>query len=101
MSTMTKDEILHLGTLSRIALLPAEVDKFSTEIDAILEYVSTVKNIVADDSSTEPIVGARYNVLRADEVTNEPGEYTEKLLRAMPKRDGQYMLVKKILNQDE
>jgi len=66
-----------------------------------LEYVSTVKNIVADDSSTEPIVGARYNVLRADEVTNEPGEYTEKLLRAMPKRDGQYMLVKKILNQDE
>lgn len=101
MSTMTKDEILHLGTLSRIALSPDEVDKFSTEIDAILEYVSTVKNIVADDSNSEPMVGARYNILRADEVTNEPGEYTEKLLSAMPQRDGQYMLVKKILNQDE
>ncbi|PIR98875.1 hypothetical protein COT87_02480 [Candidatus Collierbacteria bacterium CG10_big_fil_rev_8_21_14_0_10_44_9] len=98
---MTKDEILHLGTLSRIALSPAEVDKFSTEIDTILEYVSTVKNIVANDVGNEPMVGARYNVLRSDRVTNEPGEYTEKLLNAMPQRDGQYMLVKKILNQDE
>jgi aspartyl-tRNA(Asn)/glutamyl-tRNA(Gln) amidotransferase subunit C len=97
---MTKDEILHLGTLSRIALSPTEVETLSTQIDAILQYVSTVKDIVSD-KAPEPNVGARYNVLRPDEITNKPGKYTERLLEALPQREGQYMLVKKILNQDE
>ena len=100
MSDMTKEEILHLGNLSRLALSPAEVDTFSTEIDAILADVGTVKDIVADEA-TAPMVGPRHNVLRTDRVTNEPGQYTETLLAAMPKREGQFMSVKKILNQDE
>ena len=100
MSAMTKDEILHLGTLSRIALSPTEVETFSTEIDAILQYVSTISEII-EGEETEPTVGARYNVLRKDEVTNNPGEFTERLLEALPEREGQYMSVKKILNQDE
>ena len=93
MFTMTKEEILHLGTLSRLALLPAEVEKFSTEIDAILAYVGTVKNIIADDEIKESVLGARFNVLRPDVVTNQPGEYTEKLLASLPQREGQFMRV--------
>ncbi|PIW96954.1 hypothetical protein COZ82_02195 [Candidatus Kaiserbacteria bacterium CG_4_8_14_3_um_filter_38_9] len=101
MFTMTKEEILHLGTLSRLALLPAEVEKFSTEIDAILAYVSKVKDIIADDEIKGSVLGARFNVLRPDVVTNQPGEYTEKLLASLPQREGQFMRVMKILNQDE
>lgn len=100
MSGMTQEEILHLGSLSRLALSPKEVETFRTEIDAILSYVGTVRDIVADDTS-EPTPGPRYNVWRTDEVTNEPGHYTETLLAAMPRREGQFMVVKKILNQDE
>jgi len=101
MFIMTKEEILHLGTLSRLALLPDEVEKFSTEIDAILAYVSTVKNIIADDEIKGSVMGACFNVLRDDVVTNQPGEYTEKLLSSLPHREGQFMKVMKILNQDE
>lgn len=97
---MTKEEILHLGRLSRIALTPTEVDTFQTSIDAILEYVSVVRNIASEEIGT-PSVGARYNVLRADEITHPGGTYTDVLLKAMPKRDGQYLSVKKILNQSE
>jgi Asp-tRNA(Asn)/Glu-tRNA(Gln) amidotransferase C subunit len=61
MTNMTKDEILHLGRLSRIALTPEEVDGFQTSIDSILEYVSVVKEMVGD-GEVEKKVGARYNV---------------------------------------
>lgn len=98
---MTKDEIRTLGRLSRIALSDTEVETFNQEIESILEYVSTVKNIAGGDSTAEPALGARYNVLRPDLVTNTPGEYTEAMLRAMPKTSGQYLSVKKILKQTD
>ena len=97
---MTKEEILHLGRLSRIALAPAEVDAMQTSIDAILEYVSVVRDI-ASDAAGAPQVGARYNVLRSDEITEPAGTHADVLLAAMPKRDGRFLSVKKILNQSE
>ena len=97
---MTHDEITHLGTLSRIALTQTEIANFTDEIDAILTYVSTVNTIVANGTLTAN-VGARYNVLRPDIVTEEPGSHTEVLLDALPVRDGQYMSVKKILQQSQ
>ncbi len=96
---MTKEEILHLGTLSRIKLTDEEAEKLHTEIDSILEYVGQINNIVAKGNLTKK-VGPVFNVFREDEVTNEPGEYTQDLVEAFPKRDGDYLKVKKILNPD-
>tara|TARA_B100000745_G_scaffold119718_1_gene77420 strand:- start:13897 stop:14190 length:294 start_codon:yes stop_codon:yes gene_type:complete len=97
---MTKEEIKHLGRLSRIKLTDDQIDKFNGEIDAVLEYVSQINEIVAD-SDKEKEVGAVYNVFRADEVTNTPGEYSEDLLREAPCRQGDYVEVKKILNPED
>ncbi len=97
---MTKDEITQLGSLARIALTPTEIDTFQSEIDSILAYVSTVKDMAADETLGSD-VGVRFNVLRPDEVTTVAGEHTETLLQAMPHREGQFMSVKKILNQTE
>lgn len=96
---MTKEEILHLGTLSRIKLSDQEAEKLHTEIEAILEYVSVVNDIVAEDDLTK-VVGPVHNVFREDEVTNEPGEYTDALIKAFPDKQGQHLKVKKILNSD-
>lgn len=97
---MTKEEIQHLAKLARIELTNAEIEKFTTEMSAILEYVSAVTDIVGDDALTAPQVGAKYNVFRKDEVTNEADEYTVALLAEMPQTQGRYMVVKKILNPD-
>lgn len=96
---MEKVDIKHLGELSRIALTEAEIAALETEIPAILEYVSMVNSIAADGATTKQ-VGARYNVFRDDEVTTEPGSNTEALLGEAPNRDGQFLKVKKILQQD-
>ncbi len=95
---MTKEEIIHLGKLSRISLTDAEIGKFNQEIDAILEYVASVKNIAEGEVAIEHPV---TNVFRDDVVTNESGSYTATLLKAMPKQNGEFLEVKKILQQSE
>jgi aspartyl-tRNA(Asn)/glutamyl-tRNA(Gln) amidotransferase subunit C len=97
---MTKEEVEHLAKLARIELSEAEVETFTTEISAILEYVSTVQDIAGDDASAAPVVGTHHNIFRKDEVTNEPNSFTEDLLAEMPQTEGRFMVVKKILNTD-
>lgn len=96
---MTKEEILHLGTLARIKLDDTEVDKFKGEIDSILAYVGQVNQIVSD-TELKKEVGPVHNVFREDEITNEPGSYSEDLITAFPQRENGYLKVKKILNPD-
>lgn len=95
---MTKDEITHLARLARIELTPEELETFMVEIPAVLEYVGAVQKLVSETDSSDPQVGARYNVFRKDEVTNAADQYTPDLLREMPQVDGRHMVVKKILN---
>ncbi|MAZ56465.1 Asp-tRNA(Asn)/Glu-tRNA(Gln) amidotransferase GatCAB subunit C [bacterium] len=97
---MTKEEIKHLGHLSRIKLDDAQVEKFNIEIDAVLEYVSQINEIVAEGELTKT-VGPVQNIFREDVITNEPGSYTEVLLDEMPEKEGDLLKVKKILNPEE
>lgn len=96
---MTKEEILHLGRLSRIKMTDEEADAFKTEIDSILEYVGAVDRLV-DSGDLKKVPGAVHNVLRDDAVLNEPGTYTKDIVAAFPlSRDG-LLKVKKILDPD-
>lgn len=87
----------HLASLARITLTDTEVAQFGVELAQIVDYVSVVSDIAADESATEKQVGARYNILRSDVVTNEPDQYTEAALREMPKTSGRHMLVQRIM----
>lgn len=97
---MKKEDIRQLASLSRIAVTDAEVDLFQAEIGSILDYVGQIKAMTSSaDNNKKP--GAVYNKMRADEVTHEPGTYTEAILRELPSREGKFMKVKKILATDE
>ncbi|MEX2341222.1 MAG: Asp-tRNA(Asn)/Glu-tRNA(Gln) amidotransferase subunit GatC [Candidatus Paceibacterota bacterium] len=96
---MTKEEILHLGNLSRMRLSEKEAEKFLVEIDAILNYVGEVKEIVSETDAS-PAPGVVRNVFREDVVTNEPGSSSKDLIEAFPEKRGNYLKVKKILNPD-
>ena len=98
---MKREEIAHLASLSRIRVTDAELEKLEAELSSIVSYVSAVSDITGDDADTAPQLGARHNVFRKDEVTNEPGDYTEALIAEMPDKDGRYMKVKKILGGTE
>lgn len=96
---MTKEEILHLGKLSRIKMSDAEVESFKTEIDSILAYVGAVDRLV-DSGDLRKVPGAVHNVFRDDVVTNEPNAFTKDIVAAFPKSRGGWLEVKKILDPD-
>lgn len=91
---ITKEDIKNLASLSRIELAEEEADKMTSEIDSILGYVGQITQTTSD---LEMVIPNHKNILRDDVVTNAEGEYTEKILKNAPDRDGDHLRVKKIL----
>lgn len=96
---MKREDIAHLGVLARIELSEAELETLPAELSTIVSYVSVIADIASEQ--IEPQVGIRHNIFRADEVTNQPDEYTADLLAEMPATEGRYMKVKKIIGATE
>lgn len=100
MAMMTKEDILHLADLARITVSPDEIEQLQGEINDIVSYVSTVQSLTTEVDTKQ--LGARFNVMRADEVSNKPGQYTADLLAAAPATDERgYLKVQQILDQDK
>ena len=97
---MKRSEIEHLATLARITLTETEKDNLETELSSIMSYVGVVSDLALSDADAVPEVGARHNIFRMDEVTNEPDQYTKDILAEMPETDGRYLQVKKIIQND-
>ncbi len=93
---ITLKEIEKLATLSRLTLTEDEKQSFQKDIGSILDYVGQLEKVTVS-SDALPKVGDTYNVLREDVVRNNPGSYTEDLLKAAPSSQDGYVKVKKIL----
>ncbi len=91
---ITTEEIKHLATLARIELSEGEVEKMTSDIDSILDYVGQVQKVSGEEKRETPVL---RNVMREDKVTYTKGQYTEKILANVPSREGDYVKVKKIL----
>jgi len=91
-----KKDIEKLAELSRIEISLEEKEILAGDMDAIIEYVSEIKN-VGGDLNIEPEAGILKNVMREDEDPHEKGKYTEDILREAPQKEGDYIKVKQIL----
>ncbi|MEI6238412.1 MAG: Asp-tRNA(Asn)/Glu-tRNA(Gln) amidotransferase subunit GatC [bacterium] len=97
---ITDKDINKLADLARLGLSDAEKQKLQKDVGSILAYVDQIKSAPVE-IDTKGRVGAIKNVMREDEVLNETGSNTEALLSEAPKRDGQYLKVKKILGSSD
>lgn len=94
-------DIEQLASLARIRLTDDELEQLASELPAIVEYVSVISDLTSEDETAEPVAGAVHNVLRADVVTNEPEQFTADMIKEMPRSNGRFLAVKKILQTDE
>lgn len=95
---ITPENIKHLASLARMELRDGEAEALTTEMDSILGYVGQVKDVAGEVAVTgTPNAPMLRNVMRADEVTNVPRQYTEPILANAPAREGDWLKVKKIL----
>ena len=89
-------EVRKVAKLARLELAEAEIEEFTGQLGAILEYVAKMDEL--DTADVEPLAHCLpvENVFRPDEVRESLG--TEKTLANAPGRDGPFFKVPKILD---
>ena len=92
-----KAQVRKVAKLSRLELSEAEVEEFTGQLSAILDYIKKMNEL--DTTDVEPLAHclAISNVLRADCVKDSLG--TERTLANAPQRDGEFFKVPKILDE--
>jgi len=93
--TVELKEIEKLAALARIEVSSEEKESLRNEINAILEYVKQIQAVSGTEGEKE--TGILMNVLREDTNPHLSGVFTEAILDEVPKREGNYVKVKKIL----
>ncbi len=88
---ITRDEVLHVARLARLALTEEEVDRLGAQLAVILEAVGKVSEL--DLAGIEPTSHPLdvVNVLRADDP--RPSLPVEEALGIAPERDGDFFRV--------
>ncbi len=94
---ITTEEIEKLAMLARLALSKEETERMRKEFDSILGYVASIQKVAANVGEHSRSIVATVNVMREDRNPHESGIYTEALVGAAPRREGDYIKVKKIL----
>jgi aspartyl-tRNA(Asn)/glutamyl-tRNA(Gln) amidotransferase subunit C len=89
-------DIEKLAKLARIELTEEEKVKYLKEIGAILGYVDQIKGAVAKTGEERKVPELR-NVMREDTDKNQSGVYSKDLVAEFPRKEGDYLKVKKIL----
>jgi aspartyl-tRNA(Asn)/glutamyl-tRNA(Gln) amidotransferase subunit C len=89
-------DIEKLAALARIDLTEEQKQTYLKEIGAILNYVDQIKGIVANLGDDRKI-GDLHNVMRSDEVKNTTESNTKALVNEFPRKEDNYLKVKKIL----
>ena len=96
---ISAEQVAHLAHLARISLTPAEIDKLTGELGAIVDSIAKVSEIATPDvpATSHPI--PLTNVFRPDVV----GETltTEQALAGAPEHDGARFKVSAILGEEQ
>ena len=92
---ISKKEVQHVAALARIGVSEEEVEKFSTDLSAVLEWVDQLKEV--DVSGVEPTA----HITGMDDITREdkadPFLHVEKIIEAFPEKKDKYNRVKAVL----
>lgn len=94
---VTTDDVKKLAELSRLALSEEEIEKLRGEIESIVSYIDTVQKVDLPDIPAGSPYFDHENVMREDAEPHETGKHTDALVAQFPKREGNYLKVKKIL----
>jgi len=91
-----KTQVRKVAKLSRLELTEAEVEEFTGQLSAILDYVEKMNEL--DTTDVEPLAHCLpiSNVFRQDIAKESLG--TEKALANAPQRDEEFFKVPKILD---
>lgn len=92
------EEVKKLTALARISIDDAQLEKFTSEFDAILAYVGQLEKL--ELPKVGEVKPALRNVMRQDGEPHATGEFTEKIAEQFPAREGDALSVKQIITHE-
>jgi aspartyl-tRNA(Asn)/glutamyl-tRNA(Gln) amidotransferase subunit C len=94
---VTLKDVEHIAQLAKLEFTDAEKEKFTHQMNQILEYVEQMNKL--DTSRVEPLsqVIELSNVFRADAV--KQGVSTEEALKNAPSKTEEFFKVPKVINE--
>jgi aspartyl-tRNA(Asn)/glutamyl-tRNA(Gln) amidotransferase subunit C len=97
--TIDLELVRHIGKLSRIELSDEQVQTFSRQLAAILEYFDKLQEL--DTSNVQPMAHAVeiHNVLAED--SPAPSLTPQQALANAPQRDGDFFKVPKVIGDSQ
>ena len=95
---ITREEVAHLATLSRLALSEDELDRFAGQLDVIIAAVARVQEVAADGIPPTSHAVPVTNVFREDVIVPPMG--AEAALDQAPAAEQGRFRVPRILAED-
>ncbi len=94
---ISRDDVLRVARLARLALTDAEVETMRAQLSAILSHIDALKAV--DTAGVEPTSHAvpQFNVMREDEP--RPCFPVEEMLANAPDRAGDFFRVPRIIEE--
>ena len=94
---ITIKDVEHIAKLAKLEFTDAEKEKFTHQLNQILEYMEQMNKL--DTSRVEPLshVIELSNVFRIDEV--KQGVSTEEALKNAPSKTEEFFKVPKVINE--
>jgi aspartyl-tRNA(Asn)/glutamyl-tRNA(Gln) amidotransferase subunit C len=91
-------DVAYVAKLARLALTPAEIERFGAQLGALLEHVGALAELPTADVAATAQVIAQSNVTREDVAV--PSLDREMVLAQAPSREGPYFRVPRIIGED-
>lgn len=93
--TVSRQDVLHMATLSRLTVDDADVDRYAAQMSDILSYMDILEKI--DTSAVEPLYSPSEHgpLMRPDEAAHR--RTREEILANAPERTDEYFVVPRIV----
>jgi aspartyl-tRNA(Asn)/glutamyl-tRNA(Gln) amidotransferase subunit C len=92
---ISREEVLHIARLARVALTEEEVDRFSEQLSNLLENFEILQQVDTENVPPTAQSVALHDVMREDEV--RPSFSPDDILANAPRRDEDCFRVKPVL----
>lgn len=96
---VTKDMIKHVATLSRLEFSEDELEKFTSQMDAIINMANQLQEVDTKGVQETVQVVDRDTVLRADKP--EHWQDRDTMLKNVPEKANGFIKVPVIINKDD
>lgn len=92
--SLTPEEVRHIAHLARLGVTDEDVQRFSGQLSAILDYFEQLRELDTEDVPPTAYPLDLHNVMRSDDPA--PSSDPEDVLANAPEREGEFFRVRAV-----